>query len=204
MSYRNDHDAALSRIDALEHELAGALEQERKRAVRDGERIAMLERELADLRRHEPEVPRSSSPPARTLELPTSAEPPRRPARRAAIDELDASAYARGPAVSRIVVAMLVALGLAIVAATYVILHHDRESHRARTCTVDTVQANVHVIGIDGARETDLGIAPVKLALEEWGRFRRVELRRDDLDTLDVPVPSSTEGCPTTYELRSR
>jgi hypothetical protein len=68
LSFRNDHEAAISRIAALEHELAAAQDQAREKSQRDRERIAMLEREIADLRRVEPSAPRRartpSAPPA--------------------------------------------------------------------------------------------------------------------------------------------
>lgn len=59
MIHRNDHDAALSRISALEHELATAEEN----SERDGRRIAVLEYALAERRRHEPGRARSPKPP---------------------------------------------------------------------------------------------------------------------------------------------
>jgi hypothetical protein len=89
LSFRNDHDAAISRIAALEQELADARQAAQEESQRDDVRIGMLEREIADLTRHTPTAPRR----ARSPSTPGAAKP--RPG--APIDELSQ----RGPAISR-------------------------------------------------------------------------------------------------------
>jgi hypothetical protein len=65
LSYRNDHDAAISRIGVLEHELATSRDQ----ATRDQRAIAMLQRELAEQRRQrDPPIPRRTPPPPDRLD----------------------------------------------------------------------------------------------------------------------------------------
>ena len=87
LTFRNDHDAAISRIAALEHELATAQDEAREKSQRDRERISMLEREIAELRRMEPGASRR----ARTPSTP--------PVPRAAMEPIDELAT-KGPPIS--------------------------------------------------------------------------------------------------------
>ena len=109
LSFRDDHDAAISRIAALEHELAAAHEDAREKSQRDRDRIAMLEREIDELRRKEPTAPRRAHPPSTPptkLSVSTAAEP---------IDEL----ATQGPAVSGPLVVLMLAVVLGTIALVY-------------------------------------------------------------------------------------
>jgi hypothetical protein len=64
LSFRNDHDAAISRIAVLEQELAAARQAAEEKSQRDDVRIGMLEREITDLTRHTATPPRRARPPS--------------------------------------------------------------------------------------------------------------------------------------------
>lgn len=187
MSFRDDHDAALARITALEHELAHAGAQAR----RDSARIAMLERELAELRRGAPAPDRSApqvprAPPSRGAAPPDAGAPRHAPA-----DLGDG----RGPRISHALLALLLALATAAAVIAIRIARADPADRAPTTCTVDSVQRGVHVIGIAGGRETDLGITPVRLTFDEWADHPRVELRLDGHDPLAIPTPADAARC---------
>ena len=97
LTFRDDHDAAIHRIDALEHQLAEERNRARDRAEHDARVIAMLRRAAADRERY-----RVEPSPAVPAKLTEPAEP---------IDELDAGPLGgRGPAVSRSAVVFLLVL----------------------------------------------------------------------------------------------
>lgn len=111
LSFRNDHDAAIARIAALEQDLAVARDAAQEKSERDARRIAMLQRELDDLRRHEPLAPRRArSPSTRAAPSPSAPLPP--------IDEL----ATRGPPVSFAQVALLLVVTGSIIAVAIVLL----------------------------------------------------------------------------------
>lgn len=112
LSFRNDHDAAIARIIALEHELAAARDAAQEKSERDRGRISMLERELGELRRREPPAPRRARPPS-TPPAPrpvAATDPP--------IDEL----ATRGPPVSLAQIALAVVLTAVIFAFSLVLI----------------------------------------------------------------------------------
>jgi len=193
LSYRNDHDAALSRIDALEQELAAT----RDETARDHERIAMLERELAERQRREPgnkpRAPRRSQPP-RVLPSP-SMQPPTV----TSIDELDH----RGPEISRVALALLVGLAVGAIAFAWFVVLDERAPAKPAptTCSVSTTPRNARVIGIDGPREVELGVAPVELRFDEWGAYRKIQFRIAGYDPLTIDPPSPGACSPDAYDL---
>jgi hypothetical protein len=108
LSFRDNHDAAISRIAALEHELADARHAAQEKSERDERRIGMLEREIADLRRHAPPAQRRARPPS----TPGATTP-----RSEAVAEL----AQQGPAISRGWLAILGLFALVVLwAAIYV------------------------------------------------------------------------------------
>jgi hypothetical protein len=109
LSFRNDHDAAISRIAALERELAGERDAAQQKSDRDSRRIAMLEREIADLRRHEPSAPRRARAPSTP------------PAPAAPVDELDT----RGPPIQLAALGWLLFVVLSILAISSILMVYD-------------------------------------------------------------------------------
>lgn len=192
LSYRDDHDAAISRIAALEQELAAAEGVAQARSDRDERRIAMLERELADLRRHEPTTPRRARPPS---------TPPVPRAARTAIDEL----ALRGPSISRALLVVLSLFAAGVITVAIMMARGDHPRPPTKSCTVDSSPSRARVYGITGSREVDLGTAPVELLHEEWATYGTIQFRIPGYDTLSVASPKSAAQCPRdAYELYVR
>ena len=108
-TYRDDHAAAVFRIDALERALDEERARSRDQADFDRKRIEMLERELADLHRNagrDPPLLRRTPPP------PQPAHPSAGPTRR--FDELDHAD--RGPPVSIPLLVTLLVFTSAVIA----------------------------------------------------------------------------------------
>jgi len=189
LSYRNDHDAALSRIDALEQELRDASDAAREKSARDHQRIAMLEREIAQLKRGEEPAP-SPMPVLAPANLVTSPK-------QVDVRVDDALPIPeRGPAISIGLLVVLLTLAIAIAGGVLVLVRGTaKEPER---CTLDTLDhpAELYAFDVNGAR--DLGPTPVTLKREEWLQYERFELRRDGYDTLGVVPPvNPNAGCTT-------
>jgi hypothetical protein len=180
LSFRDDHDAAISRIDALERELADAREHAREKSARDDRRIAMLERELADLRRTGNAPRRKSAP---------------QPIAAPLIDELDTRPLAgEGPPISKVLLAALVALGIGAATLALYIARDDRRPPKTE-CTINSVRDQAQVYGLDGDREVNLGRTPVRMRFDEWAGWPRIQLRLDGHESLTIPVPTDESSC---------
>jgi len=169
LSYRDDHDAAISRIDALEAD-----------AERDARKIALLEREIAKLRNADPPK-RRSAPIIKTT---------------VAIDELDRRPVVAAPAINR---ALLGALGACVVgiAAFAIAIARDDAKHQRppmRDCTVQS-EPPAELVGTVNGIETKLGITPVQLPFEQWREFERLQLEHDGYDDLGITVPRDAIAC---------
>lgn len=202
MSFRDDHDAAISRIAALEHELATAREDAREQSERERGRIAMLEREIAELRRGEPPPPRRARPPSAP---PVAKAQPAQPKERLArIDELSQ----RGPAVSGSVLFAMILLAGALIGALlwFVMLRPEIATTPAvTTCEIRSQPPYADVIGMRRGEEIKLGIAPVERSFEGWREYSRIVLRLPGHGDVIVEPPSSLTTCPVgTIELTRR
>jgi hypothetical protein len=74
------------------------------------------------------------------------------------------------------------------------------------TCTIDTKPFRATVIGFaaDG-RVVNLGIAPVKLRIDEWATYDRLELGWQGYKTIEVDAPKTAGACLTAaYDLNQR
>ena len=202
LSFRDDHDAAISRIAALEHELAQARDEAREQSERERGRIAMLEREIAELRRGEPPPPRR----ARTPSTPPVVKAlPAQPAneRLARIDELPQ----RGPAVSGPVLFAVILLAGAMIGVLmwFLMLRPELVKPVVDTCEIRTEPPYADVIGVRRGEEIELGIAPVVLTFDGWREYSRLVLRLPGHGDVIVEPPSSVTTCPSgTIELTRR
>ena len=115
------------------------------------------------------------------------------------IDELDH----RGPEISRVALALLVGLAVGAIAFAWFIAFDEREPDKPAptTCTVSTTPRNARVIGIDGPREVELGVAPVELRFDEWGAYRKIQFRIAGYDPLTIDPPSPGACSPDAYDL---
>ena len=181
LSYRNDHDAALARIDALEQELAGAREDAQEKSARDHDRIAMLEREIADLRRGKEPAPR---PPPIVDAVVTS---PKHVDVR--VDDPLPIPPDRGPAISKGLLALLIMFAT-VIAGTVIVL--VRGSTKPPACVVET-SVPAQLFGIDDHGETYLGNTPATVQAK-WSHYTRFELRSDGYGTLAIPAPVTASG----------
>jgi hypothetical protein len=192
LSFRDDHDAAISRIAALEHELSAARDDAREKSQRDRARIAMLEREIDELRHKEPGTPRRAPPP--------STPPAPKVAPAASVDEL----AHRGPAISRLLLAFIFALAAGVMLLVYFVLRSDPQPVQ-QTCVVNTAPFRAHVIGFANAREVNLGLAPVEMRFGEWAVYDKLELRLPGWETMPINPPRSIADCPSdAYDLIRR
>ena len=187
MSFRDDHDAAISRIAALEHELEEARAEAREQSERERGRIAMLEREIADLRRGEPPPPRRARPPSTP---PVVKAAPAQP-----IDEL----ATRGPAVSGFaLVGLLMLVGAIIGAIMWFGLLRETEVTPAEPtrCEIQSLPLHADVIGVHRGEELRLGIAPIERHFDQWRDYSRIILRLPGYEDRIVEPPSSKFTCP--------
>ena len=143
----------------------------------------MLEREIADLQRHEPSTPRRARAP--------STPPAVRAAPAEPIDEL----ARRGPPISRLLLVLLAALAAGVTAFAVSVLRSDHEPPATATCRLDTSPSPARVTGVINDREVELGSTPIEMTLNEWANYHSIQFRVPGYDPLTVDAPQSLSDC---------
>jgi len=192
VSYRNDFAAAFARAEALERELGAA----RDKATRDDARIALLERELAELRRQLAD--RAPSPPAAS----STATPPVAP--RAATQA------SSEPAPREWLLALILIVSVIGFALSYCALRTstpEPAEGEVVECTLRTdppgaiiyvVERTAFVPGVPPrAADTTLGMTPLAKSRAAWNALSamRLEARLPGYVTREVSVPTRVDRC---------
>ena len=147
----------------------------------------MLEREIAELQRHEPSTPRRARAPSTP---PTARAAPAEP-----IDEL----ARRGPPISRLLMALLAMLAAGVIAFAVSVVRSDRQPPAPATCRLDTSPGPARATGVINEREAELGSTPIEMTLNEWSNYRSIKFDVPGYEPLTVDAPKALSDCQQYY-----